>query len=80
MTPRTDVENETKDHVAIIIGESPPSSSKFFTSPTGPSISRGQKEIELSSQEVQGEKEKSVFDRYREIKLKNQILKNNTYN
>lgn len=44
MTPRTDVEKEIEDQFAIIIRESPPTSSKFVTSPMGPSISHGKKE------------------------------------
>lgn len=80
MTPRTDVDKETEEKVAIIITDSPPTSNKFGTSRTGSSSSQGHKETELESRNVQGEKEKTIFDRYREIKLKNEILKNSAYN
>ena len=39
MTPMIKVEKETKDHDAIIITDSPPTSSKFVTSPIETSTS-----------------------------------------
>ena len=53
---------------------------KFTTSPIEPSPSQGHKETELESQNVQREKEKTIFDRYMEINLRNKILKSSTYN
>lgn len=53
---------------------------KFTTSPSEPSSSQGHKETDMETHTVQTEKEKTMFDRYREIKLRNEILKNNTYN
>jgi len=74
------VDKETKEQDAIIIIDSPPATNKFVISSTAPSSSQGKKETELDSQSVQGDKEKIVFDRYREINIRNEILKNNTYN
>lgn len=49
MTPRTDSEKEEEDQISIIIGEAPYTSSKFDTSPTGYSLTQGQKYTELAS-------------------------------
>lgn len=49
MTPRTYAEKEAEYQVVIIIGEEPSTSSNFVTSPTGPSLSQGQKDTELAS-------------------------------
>ena len=80
LIPRVELDKETEEEVAIIIIDSPPATKKFTTSPTRPSSSQGHKETELQSQNVQTEKENIVFDRYKEIKLINEILKNSTYN
>ena len=80
MTRRVEVDKETEEQAAIKITDSPLATNKFTTSPIGPSSSQGQKETELETQNVQIEREKTIFDRYREIKLRNEILKNSTYN
>ena len=41
LTPRIDVEKETKEHDAIIITDSSPISNKFVTSSSRPSSSQG---------------------------------------
>lgn len=74
------MDKETGEQAAIIITNSPPATIKFTTSPSEPSSSQGHKETELESQTVQTEKEKTIFYRYGEIKLRNEILKSNTYN
>lgn len=74
------MDKDTEEKSTIIITDSPPTTTKFTTSPSEPSSSQGHKETEMESQTVQKDKEKTVFDTYREIRLRNEILKNNTYN
>lgn len=67
------MDKETEEHVSIIIIDSPPTTRKFTTSPTRPSSSQGHKETKLEPQNVQTENEKTIFDRYKEIRLRNEI-------
>jgi len=75
LTPRVELDKEIEEKVVIIITNSPYATSKFTTSPIGRSSTKGHKETELESQNVQTEKQKTVFDRYKETKLSNEILK-----
>jgi hypothetical protein len=58
---------------------SPQSDSLFEGSPSSLALQRNL-DTYLTSASIQGEKESNIFDRYKEIKKKNELLKNNTYN
>lgn len=66
----------------MIVRETPYSSQargKFSSSPKLSSVSQEQQDSVQTTKVIQGEKKKAIFDKFSEIKLKNEILKNNTY-
>ena len=55
------------------------SGSKFTGSPTASSVSQDHQDPTQTSGLIHGDKKKSIFDKYKAINLKNEILKGSTY-
>lgn len=74
LNPNVDTDENLEQEVAMVIKETPSSSQvggQSISSPTTASVSYDQQETSQITKVVQGEKEKTVFDRFMEINLEN---------
>ena len=92
LNPKVNPIKESEKEVIIITEETPPSTQKSdkgtSTTPTSSTVSKDQQTLPSQDQQkvihtsttTIGEKDKNIFDTFKEIKLKNEILKTSTYN